>query len=138
MPLSEERLVSSALSPGAVLEAAALLLVFVGVLFLGSMALPGTRIEGPEVDGKSRTYRLNGLALFLATMVVMALAHVSGWFSLSALHTRFAALFVAANVFSFALSGLLYYLAPGARARRGSGGGFSSGGTSARPGSGWT
>ena len=115
MPLSEERLVSSALSPGAVLEAAALLLVFVGVLFLGSMALPGTRIEGPQVDGKSRTYRLNGLALFLATVVVMALAHVSGWFSLSALHTRFAALFVAANVFSFALSGLLYWR--GARAQ---------------------
>ena len=115
MPLSEERLLASALSPGAVLEAAALLLVFVGVLFLGSMALPGTRIEGPQVDGKSRTYRLNGLTLFLATVVVMALAHVSGWFSLSALHTRFAALFVAANVFSFALSGLLYWR--GARAQ---------------------
>ena len=115
MPLSEEQLISYALSPGAVLEAAALLLVFVGVLFLGSMALPGTRIEGPPIDGKSRTYRLNGLALFVATVVVMALAQVSGWFSLSALHTRFAALFVAANIFSFALSGLLYWR--GARAQ---------------------
>ena len=115
MPLSEERLMSSALSPGAVLEASALLLVFVGVLFLGSIVLPGARIEGPQVDGKTRTYKFNGLALFLATVVVVALAQVSGWFSLSALHTRFLALFVAANLFSFALSGLLYWRGAGAQ-----------------------
>ena len=120
MPLSEDRLISTALSAGALVEAAALLLVFVGALFLGSIVLPGTRIEAPQidgkpVDGKSRAYRLNGLALFLATVIVVFLAQVYGWFSLSALHDRFFALFVAANVFSFTLSGLLYRRGAGAQ-----------------------
>ena len=120
MPLSEDRLISTALSAGALVEAAALLLVFVGALFLGSIVLPGTRIEAPQidgkpVDGKSRAYRLNGLALFLATVIVVVLAQVYGWFSLSALHDRFFALFVAANVFSFTLSGLLYRRGAGAQ-----------------------
>ena len=115
MPLSEERLISTALSAGALVEAAALLLVFIGALFLGSILLPGTRIEGPRIDGKSRTYKLNGLALFLATVIVVFLAQVYGWFSLAALHDRFFALFLAANVFSFALSGLLYWRGAGAQ-----------------------
>ena len=100
---------------GLVLEAAAMLLVFVGVLFLGSMLLPGHRVAGPNLEGKSRAYKLNGLALFLIVVMVVCLAQVFGWFSLSVLHTHFAALFVAANGFAFALSGWLYYR--GARAR---------------------
>ena len=100
---------------GLVLEAAAMLLVFVGVLFLGSMLLPGHRVAGPNLEGKSRAYKLNGLALFLIVVMVGCLAQVFGWFSLSVLHTHFAALFVVANGFAFALSGWLY--CRGARAR---------------------
>ena len=100
---------------GLVLEAAAMMLVFVGVLFLGSMLLPGHRVAGPDIEGTSRTYKLNGLALFLIVVMVVCLAQVFGWFSLSVLHTHFAALFVVANGFAFALSGWLYY--HGARAR---------------------
>ena len=92
-----------------------MMLVFVGVLFLGSVLLPGRRVAGPDVEGKSRTYKLNGLALFLIAAIVGCLAQVSGRFSLSVLHTHFVALFVAANGFAFALSGWLYYR--GARAQ---------------------
>ena len=111
MPASEPPFSLSALSGGTLLEAAAAMAAFVGVLFLGSLLLPGRRIEGPDADGNRRTYKLNGLALFLTVAVAAGLAQVFGWFSLSALHTHFAALFVAANGFAFALSGWLYWRA---------------------------
>lgn len=109
MPGAESLFPWSALSGGTLLEAAAMMLTFVGVLFLGSMLLPGPQVTGPDIDGQSTTYKLNGLALFLMTVIVAGLAQVSGWFSLSVLHTYFAALFVATNGFAFALSGWLYW-----------------------------
>ena len=81
--------------------------VFIGALFLGSMFLPGRRIKGPEVGGKSTTYKLNGLTLLLLTALAAGVAQVSGAFSLSSLYTHFFALFVVANVFAFAFSGWL-------------------------------
>ena len=102
------------LSGSIVLEAAAMMLGFVGVLFLGSMILPGHRSTGPGFEGGKPVYTFNGLTLFLMTMIAGCLAQISGWFSLSVLHTHFAALFVVANGFAFALSGWLYYR--GARA----------------------
>ncbi len=115
MPGPERNFLLSALSDGTLLEAAVMVLGFVGALFLGSMLLPGRRVTGPDVEGPSPTYTLNGLALFLMTMIVAGLAQVSGWVSLSVLHTHFAALFVVANGFAFALSGWLYW--QGAKAR---------------------
>jgi len=109
MPGSELHFPWAALSGGALLEAAAMMLVFIGALFLGSMLLPGRRVAGPDVEGKSHTYKLNGLALFLIAAIVGCLAQVFGWFSLSVLNTHFGALFVAANGFAFALSGWLYF-----------------------------
>ncbi|MYA28710.1 MAG: DUF1295 domain-containing protein [Nitrospira sp. SB0666_bin_27] len=109
MPGSEQPFPLAALSDGALLEAAAMVAGFVGVLFLGSMLLPGRRVTGPKVEGQSTTYTLNGLALFLMTVIVACLAQVSGLFSLSVLHTHFVALFVVTNIFAFALSGWLYW-----------------------------
>ncbi len=99
----------SALSGGQLPGAAAMVLAFVALLFLGSALLPGRRIEGPDADGKQRVYKLNGLALFLIAAAAAGICQVFGWFSLSVLHNHFAALFVAANVFAFALSGWLYF-----------------------------
>ena len=98
----------SGLSVDAVLEAAGMLSLLVGLLFVGSIFLPGRRATGPGLEGESRTYKLNGLASFLIVMTAAGAAHVLGWFSLSALHTHFAALFVVANGFAFAVSGWLY------------------------------
>ena len=109
MPGAEPLFPLSALSGETLLEAAAMMLGFVGVLFLGSMLLPGPRVTGPEVEGQASTYTLNGLALFLMTAIVSCLAQVSGLLSLSVLHTHFAALFVVTNGLAFALSGWLYW-----------------------------
>ena len=98
-----------ALTLGNVLEAAAMMAVFIGVLFLGSLLLPGRRVEGPDAEGQMCSYKINGLALFLIVIMAGGLAQVSGWFSFSILHDHFAALFVAANVLAFALSGWLYW-----------------------------
>ena len=116
MPSSDPFSLVSALSGETLLEAGAMLLAFVAVLFLGSALLPGRRVAGPDADGNRRVYKLNGLALFLTVAVAAGLAQASGRFSLSVLHTHFAALFVAANVFAFALSGWLFFR--GGRARK--------------------
>ena len=86
-----------------------MMLVFFAALFAGSILVPGRRITGPDPEGTSRTYKLNGFTLFVLTVSVALLAQALGWFSLSALCTHFAALFVAANVFAFVLSGWLYW-----------------------------
>ena len=109
MSAVEPHFLWSSLSPGGLLAAAAMTLAFVGVLFLGSKVVPGRRLAGPEIAGRSRTYTFNGLALFLMTAVGVCLAQTFGLFSLSALYTHFAALFVAANVFAFAFSAWLYF-----------------------------
>ena len=92
--------------------------VFIGALFLGSILVPGRRIKGPDLGGKSITYKINGLALLLLTVIAAGIAQVSGAFSLSLLYTHFFALFVVANVFAFAFSGWLYWR--GARKSSGS------------------
>ena len=93
------------------LEAAGMVLVFVGLLFLGSLVVPGRRIKGPDLEGKTREYKLNGLALFLIAVFVTVLVQLMGWFSISVLYSQFAALFVAANVFAFLLATWLYFQA---------------------------
>ena len=94
------------------LEAAAIFLAFVGILLFGSRWLPGQRAVGrPDEEGNSRTYNLNGLALFVIVLLVAVLGDVFGLFSLSVLQTHFAELFIVANVFAFALSAVLYWQA---------------------------
>ena len=90
-----------------------MLLLFIGALFVGSKLLPGRRVELTDALGNARTFKLNGLALFLSTALVAGLAHFFGWFSLSALHSHFGALLVVANVFAFGLSGWLYWRGAG-------------------------
>ena len=82
---------------------------FIVFLFLGSIALPGRVLQGPEVNGEIPTYKLNGLLLFLLTMAGACIAQFAGLFSLSTLQTHFAALFIVANLFAFILSGWLYW-----------------------------
>ena len=103
----------SPLSAGALLGAAAMLLAFVAVLFIGSLVLPGRRFELTDGDNASRTCKLNGLALFLATLAAAGVAQFAGWFSLSVLHAYFVPLLVVANLFAFALSGWLYWQGAG-------------------------
>ena len=98
-----------ALSGASLLAAAVMVAVFIGALFAGSMFLPGRRVKGPELGGETITYRLNGLALLLLTVLAAGAAQVTGVFSLSSLYRHFFALFVVANLFAFAFSGWLYW-----------------------------
>ncbi len=91
------------------LWATPLMLAFILLLFVGSFVLPGKKIVGPEVDGKPRTYKLNGLSLFLITVLGAFILNVADVFSLSTLIEEFFAFFIVANVFSFLLSGWLYW-----------------------------
>ena len=97
------------LSAASLLEAALMLAVFIGALFAGSKLVPGRRVRGPDLGGKSIAYKLNGLTLLLLAALAAGLAQVSGTFSLSSLYSHFFALFAAANVFAFAFSGWLYW-----------------------------
>ncbi|MCY4000982.1 MAG: DUF1295 domain-containing protein [Bacteroidetes bacterium] len=91
------------------IRASALMLAFIALLFVGSILLPGKKIIGPVIDGKARTYKLNGLLLFLLTVLVAGLLHVRGLFSLSSLVNEFFVWFIAANLFAFILSGWFYW-----------------------------
>lgn len=95
------------LSGDALLRATALMLGFIVLLFIGSIVLPGKKTIGPVIDGKARTYKLNGLLLFLITVLMAGGLQVANIFSLSTLLDDFLALFVVANLFAFTLSGWL-------------------------------
>ncbi len=100
----------TAVSGQRLLEAAGIFLLFVGVLLLGSKYVPGRKAVGrPDPDGVTRTYNLNGLALFLFVMLLAVLGDVFDVISLSVLHTHFAELFIVANVFACLLSAGLYW-----------------------------
>jgi len=94
-------------------QAALMLAGFIAFLMAGSKFLPGREVMLTDVDGKTRSCKINGLSLFLLTFAVAGLAAYFGWFSLSALYTHFAALFIVTNVFAFVFSAWLYWRGAG-------------------------
>lgn len=104
------------LASSSILQSLAALLGFVIALFIGSKLLPGRRVELKDDSGPSRIFKLNGLVLFLITILVVGIGQIMGWFSLAFLYNHFVALFIWANVLAFALTGWLYW-----RGSRGSG-----------------
>ena len=107
MPAAEHSLMSM-LNGGALLQASAMLLAFLVVLFIGSKLLPGRTVELAENGGTTRKFKLNGLALFVVTAIIFGTVHVLGWFSLSTLNTHFGALFLVANVLALGFTAWLY------------------------------
>ncbi|RLU86993.1 hypothetical protein CTZ27_24800 [Streptomyces griseocarneus] len=93
----------------AVAFACVLVPAFVGVLFAGSLLLPGPVRRGPvPEDGGRKSHRLDGLVLFgLALIVTVAVWSLRPG-ALVYVADRSPALFVAANVLAFAASGALY------------------------------
>lgn len=91
-------------------------LVFFGftvLLFVGTRFFPGADYQGvPLPDGTRVTYKLNGLSLFVAVLVLFVGGVATGLYSLSYLRHHFWELFIAANVFSFVFSALLYVRGP--------------------------
>lgn len=101
------------LSGATVFDAVVIVLVFFFAMFVGSMVMPGRKLELADGEGSSRTFCFNGLSLLLATVVVVGLGQMMGWLSLTVLHTHFFELFVVTNVLAIVVSGWLYLRAVG-------------------------
>ncbi len=85
------------------------MMLFVAALFVGSMLLPGRAEAGAtRPDGSRIAYRLNGLALFMLTLVVAVSLELAGS-RLGRLFENFWSLLIAANLFAFFLSILLVW-----------------------------
>lgn len=94
----------------------ALALGFVLYLFAGSIVVPGTvQLGSVLADGSRKPYKLNGLALLLITVAIVAAGTFVGWIDLAILHRHFWGLFVAANLISIAITAGLYF---GGRTRK--------------------
>lgn len=82
--------------------------LFCVVLFLGNKFLPGRTVQGfKQPDGNSKSYKINGLLLYVLTQLALALAVRQGA-SPSWLIEHFWELFVGANVVSVAVTLVLY------------------------------
>ena len=78
--------------------------VFIAGLFVGSLLLPGpTQAGALREDGTRIDYRMNGLALFLLTMLAAAAAELSG-LHLAVLARNGWSLLIAANLIAFPVS----------------------------------
>lgn len=97
------------LSISSTLQAIGTIIGFLAFLIVGSILLPGRKVQFAEEGSVSRIFKLNGLVLFLTTVVLVGTCQVLGWFSLAFLYNNFVALLIVANVLAFALSGWLYW-----------------------------
>ncbi|MCA1851457.1 MAG: hypothetical protein LC647_03420, partial [Beggiatoa sp.] len=98
-------------------EAMGGMVLFIGLLFIGSRIVPGRRALGPCLhdqgppSGAPPVYILNGLWLFLLTGLIVVLGQWLGGYSLATLNRHFLALFCAANVWALCLTGAVFFMA---------------------------
>lgn len=89
------------ISAQTLLTATWMVLGFVAAQFLGALVLPGVRREGfPTPEGEVLSYKLNGLAAFLLTPVVLLGACAFTGASLTPVLRHFWSLLVVANAFA--------------------------------------
>lgn len=82
---------------------------FVTVMFLATIFLPGKQYTGClQPDGNRKTYKLNGLLVFIATTLIVAVLTFRFHLTLAPLITYFWSLFIVANLFAFLWTGILY------------------------------
>jgi delta14-sterol reductase len=94
------------------------LFAFLAVTFAAAKWLPGREVVGrEEPDGGAFTYRLNGMALFVAANLLVAAGTLLFDLSLAPLIDHFWELFAAANVAAFAAAFFLFQRAAAARQR---------------------
>ena len=97
------------LSARNMIEATVVALVFIVALFIGSIVLPGRRVELTDNEGVARDFRLNGATLLVVTLLVVAMLYALGWLAVGGIQSLFLELFIVANVFAFTLAGFLYW-----------------------------
>ena len=89
--------------------AAVLTCLFVIGLFIGSKVLPGSRVTLEDTEGNTRTTKLNGLLLFILTLLSLGLLQYFELFSLSVVIDHFVGLFLVANILALVVSIGLYW-----------------------------
>src|SRR5690349_16112033 len=86
-----------------------MVLSFIGVLFLGSILLPGLERQGyPLSNGETRTYKLTGMGSFLLLHIVVAIMTFGLGLSLMPILQHFWSLLIVANVTAILWSLALY------------------------------
>jgi delta14-sterol reductase len=87
-----------------------IVLAWIVVLFLFARFLPGIHAAGAFLqDGTRKSYKLNGLPVFLLTTLAVILGTSLWQWSLTPVAAHFWSLFIAANMISFLIAGILYY-----------------------------
>ncbi|HWB78307.1 MAG TPA: hypothetical protein VG755_25250 [Nannocystaceae bacterium] len=85
--------------------ASVVVLAFHAALFVGALILPGKRVEGfPQPDGQRKFYKVNGMALWVATHIAIIAGALVLGLSLTPLVKHFWSLFIVMNVFATAFS----------------------------------
>src|SRR6476646_8506769 len=86
-----------------------IVLGFIGVLFVGSILLPGIERRGYALpNGGTKEYKLTGMTLFFLTNVVLGIATFGFGISLTPIVQHFWSLFIVANVIAVTWSLALY------------------------------
>lgn len=82
---------------------------FMAAMFLGTIFLPGKLYASCfQPDSTRKSYKLNGLVLFMVTTLGVVVLTLLFHLSLAPLYTYFGSLFIVANLFAFVFTGLLY------------------------------
>jgi delta14-sterol reductase len=103
-------------------DASAAFLGYLALLFVMARVLPGKNQLGVKnSDGSQILYKLNGFATYLCVVAICVLGGYRGIFSLKFIYEHFFGLLIAANVFAFLGTFLLYFKgrAAGAPLRKG-------------------
>ena len=99
----------NSVTPVSLAYASLIFMGFVTVMFLGAIFLPGKQYTGClQPDGTRKFYKLNGLLLFALTTLVVVTSTLVFNVSLASLGNCFWSLLAIANLFAFALTGILY------------------------------
>jgi len=96
-------------TPTSLLVAGAVTLAFFFGLLFTAMVLPGRRVQGfPAPDGTRKVYKVNGMALWVATHIVIITGVMGFDLSLTPLVRNFWSYFAVANAFSVVWMLVLY------------------------------
>jgi len=92
------------------LYATLIFLGFIAMMFVATKFLPGIKVQSSSIkaDGTCKSYKLNGLVMFIATTFFVAGGTLLFDLSLGSLHQYFWYLFIVAILFAFTWTAILY------------------------------
>ncbi|WP_375511672.1 hypothetical protein [uncultured Nostoc sp.] len=99
----------NSMTPASLGYASLMFVSFMAAMFLGTIFLPGKVYASClQPNNTRKSYKLNGLLLFMITTFSVVAFTLLFHFSLASLSNYFWSLFIVANLFAFTLTGILY------------------------------